>query len=351
MNRGVNYRFLFAIAFFILLVNLSSAARVPVVNGDGDAWGTILNNFLNVSLNESGSLRNILGDLIVGGNGNFSGIIYYNNSIPITALNSTLLSLTINTTANIQQLINGTNIKFGNADFNNGWTNGGVSISGGNLYAQTVYVYNISSLNINNLNVNGSLFPAFDNTFDLGNSSMRWRSFDFSGSGNISNNLNVLGSVGIGTNNPNQTLEVNGTILSRKTNSGVIGRSDAQIEFQNNGSGHALLSSVMLQNPPNTVNENAWSGAAYRGNGVLTQMGAFYMRWYNNNETTGYSVMGIHPNYNGGATAQVGFEIFGNHGILMFGGANATSPANNYLQITRTTGFPSIMGSNDLALD
>jgi len=35
-----------------------SASRLPTVDGDDDAWGTILNDFLNVSHNESGELRN-----------------------------------------------------------------------------------------------------------------------------------------------------------------------------------------------------------------------------------------------------------------------------------------------------
>jgi hypothetical protein len=34
-----------------------SAARLPIVEGDTNTWGTILNEFLNVSLNETGHLR------------------------------------------------------------------------------------------------------------------------------------------------------------------------------------------------------------------------------------------------------------------------------------------------------
>ncbi len=43
----------------ILILNITfvSAERLPTVGGDDDAWGTILNQFLNVSLNESGELR------------------------------------------------------------------------------------------------------------------------------------------------------------------------------------------------------------------------------------------------------------------------------------------------------
>ncbi len=49
------------ILIFALIIILSakvvSAERVPTVGGDTDNWGTILNQFLNVSLNESGELR------------------------------------------------------------------------------------------------------------------------------------------------------------------------------------------------------------------------------------------------------------------------------------------------------
>jgi hypothetical protein len=49
--------------------------------------------------------------LNVRGQGNFSGIIYYNNQTPITALNSTTLASSISTTANIQNLINDSSLK------------------------------------------------------------------------------------------------------------------------------------------------------------------------------------------------------------------------------------------------
>ena len=253
----------------ILLINSASAFRLPTVGGDSNTWGDILNSFLNVSLNETGQLRDV-SNLYVTNLANFSGTLFINNGTDIQLFNDTnlinsinttsniqnLLNSTgiystynstyanyaynvsynwtapansytdsritavnttgqsaltinttlniqnlynntlyqglgiINTTANIQNLINGTNIKFGNVDFNNGWTSGGVSISGGNLFAQTLYVYNISSLNINTLNVNGSAIPAFDNQFDLGNLTYRWR--NIYSSGNIYTNGTVF---------------------------------------------------------------------------------------------------------------------------------------------------------------
>ena len=132
-----------------------------------------------------------------------------------------------------------------------------------------------------------------------------------------------------------------------------IGRGDAQIEFRNNGTGHAMLSSVLMQNPPNTVNENAWSGQAYGGDGTLVQQGAFYMKWHDPSEKNGYSTMGVHPNYfsNGIIYTDTAFEVYGAHGIAMFNGPSGTPPLERYLLVNRTGGVPSIVGSTDLVLE
>ena len=66
----------------------------------------------------------------------------------------------------------------GEFDFNGGFENGGVSIrSGGRIYADTGFFYNISKINLTSLNINGSILPqsGYDNTFDLGAPSLRWR--------------------------------------------------------------------------------------------------------------------------------------------------------------------------------
>ena len=46
----------FVSLIIILTVNVS-AARLPIEGGDDGVWGTLLNEFLNVSLNETGELR------------------------------------------------------------------------------------------------------------------------------------------------------------------------------------------------------------------------------------------------------------------------------------------------------
>ncbi len=51
-------KFIFVFIFVSLIsLNFVSASRLPIVGGDEDTWGTVLNEFLNVSLNESGHIR------------------------------------------------------------------------------------------------------------------------------------------------------------------------------------------------------------------------------------------------------------------------------------------------------
>jgi len=99
---------------------------------------------------------------------------------------------------------------------NNGWLNGGVSILDGDIYAQSLFVYNISSINVNNININGSLLPlsGWDNTFDIGSSSLRWKDLYLSGhiySDGVGDNY-FLGDLGIGTTSPTEKLNVVGNV-------------------------------------------------------------------------------------------------------------------------------------------
>jgi len=57
MKRGRCGNYLSGIVILVLLINFSSAIRLPIVGGDSNSWGDILNTFLNVSHNETGELR------------------------------------------------------------------------------------------------------------------------------------------------------------------------------------------------------------------------------------------------------------------------------------------------------
>ena len=119
---------------------------------------------------------------------------------------------------------NGTTSFNGNTNFNGDWQSGGLSIINGDIYAQTVFAVNLTGLNVSNLNINGSFLPqdGFDNTFDLGSSSLSWRDLwigrnvDISGDLIVDSNTLFIDStnnrVGIGTTNPTQKLEINGSL-------------------------------------------------------------------------------------------------------------------------------------------
>ncbi|MBI4096910.1 MAG: hypothetical protein HY428_00650, partial [Candidatus Levybacteria bacterium] len=125
------------------------------------------------------------------------GIYLYITSGSLT-LNETKLNTTIgiyNTSlknyADANFILNTGDTATGTYDFNGGWQSSGLTISGGDLYAQTIFVYNITSLNVNNLNINGSLIPqaGLDDTFDLGNSSLRWSDLFLSDNAYINGSL------------------------------------------------------------------------------------------------------------------------------------------------------------------
>ncbi len=151
--------------------------------------GTGFFNFVSTTFNATASWFNGLFNWIIKNDASRSYLAFNGSDLSFneTQLNNTIdirttsIVQTVNTTGNIQNLINGTNMKFADVDFNNGWQSGGASIIGGDFLAKTIYVTNLSSLSVSTLNINGSFIPYFDNQFDLGNATNRWRNINISG--------------------------------------------------------------------------------------------------------------------------------------------------------------------------
>ena len=99
------------------------------------------------------------------------------------------------------KLVGGNSIN-GQQDYNGGWTSGGLSIIDGDIYAQTGYFYNLTGINLETLNINSSILPQFDNVFNIGSSTKRYKDFY------LSNDAFIGGDVGIGTISPNALLDI-----------------------------------------------------------------------------------------------------------------------------------------------
>jgi len=188
--------------------NMTTPAIDYIVNTYNSTWD---NNWVNqFAYNHTSSTIGILGTNFTTLTNNLASV---NTTLNIQNLyNSTLTQglNSINTTANIQTLINGTNANFANVEFNGGWTNGGASVIGGNIFARAAYFYNITGLDVNTLKINGSLLPTtgWDNIFDIGSSSLRWRNLYIGGDARINGTI-YYGNGGIPITALNETGLIN----------------------------------------------------------------------------------------------------------------------------------------------
>ena len=64
----------FALLMLLSLAKMAYSARQPLVSNDNDQWGTILNAYLNVTLNENGSIKANVNSSISLWNSTGSGI-------------------------------------------------------------------------------------------------------------------------------------------------------------------------------------------------------------------------------------------------------------------------------------
>jgi hypothetical protein len=136
--------------------------------------------------------------------------------------------------------------------------------------------------------------------------------------------------------------------------SGATGRSDSQIEAQNDlaGTYHALVSIFNRKNPGDNLQEAAVSYQAYDSTGIVRQMASISAMWSNNaTVATGYAVLRFNVDGVGGAS-DIALRLYGSAGGAVFFSASDTDPAGGkWIKIWRTGGNPSIVGAADLVLD
>ena len=122
----------------------------------------------------------------------------------------------------------------GGLNVDGNWLDGGVTIDGGEIYAQTGFFYNITSLELSNLAVNGSLFPqlGWDNTFDIGNGTLRWQDLHLSGSALINGTVVSDGAIfSQGHNLTNAFLYATNDTFLFEDNNSLIGNYSSNTDF------------------------------------------------------------------------------------------------------------------------
>jgi hypothetical protein len=213
------------LAYFLLIfiiISVVYSARLPLVGGDTDQWGTVLNEFLNVSFSENGTLRN--------NTVNTSNII----SSAITA--EKLAPLSVNSTHIALNSVNGAQL----ADTLT--LDSGLTISG------SAYGLNIETVNVT-----------------------------------ISGNSTFSSHVGIGISNPTTKLDVNGSFRLGSAGSSTSGIIHGKVDVDPPSIGAASSSSftitltgaavgdLVFLNPPDTLEDVlAYQGANVTGSNTVT---------------------------------------------------------------------------------
>jgi hypothetical protein len=170
----------------ILIGNLSLADKITF------GLGQIIDSLVSGWLKISGSV-NVTKSLIVEGGVNITGDFGVNKELNITAATGGLVTAgSINASGTIQgsTLTDGTTIitsgvvNANQIEVGGGFSAGGLSLQqDGTILTQgdVLFSGNITVINVTYLSVNGSIIPGLDNTFNIGNTSFRWKNANFSG--------------------------------------------------------------------------------------------------------------------------------------------------------------------------
>lgn len=128
-----------------------------------------------------------------------------------------------------------------------------------------------------------------------------------------------------------------------------LGRTDAQIEFRNDGGiGHSMISGMQMVYPGAIDREVAFNAQAYTANGANQQMGSMSYVWIDAGASTFNSVWRLEV-----SQGQVPIRCYGRgRGCVLFGPNGAAAdhdPATGpLLRIDRSSGYASIAGKSDL---
>ena len=198
--------------------------------------GQFFDNLADGWVKLTGAL-NVTSGVSIGGGLNISEDLRVNNQLNITSAGNLVTAGSITSAGTIQGAtltdgnvtITGGVVSASQVNVGGGFNAGGMTLLGADIITQGDILFsgNISVLNVTHLSVNGSILPALDSIFDIGNSSFRWRDANFTGRIE-SNALTVNGStlyvdslsnnVGIRTTNPANTLTVQGTLNATPAN-------------------------------------------------------------------------------------------------------------------------------------
>src|SRR3989344_2801849 len=277
---------IFIVFLFFLEITLAKGANLPIVGGDNDQWGTILNDYLQIEHDANGSHTNVTA-LTINSSGNITtsdsmsiskilrvGGNFIIDTLGRVGIGTTNPSSALNVTGNIGATGNITaDVFFGD----------GSGLTG--LIASTYnatydkFAYNQTIGAINYITSGGSLTSVQgNNTYikiggaltNYNNIALTNKSNVFFGNITIKNNLTVglntlyvdsaNGRVGIGTTNPSSALNVTGNI-------GATGNITADVFF---GDGSKLTGIVSGSTADGTINSSAWnrtSGKVFLANG------------------------------------------------------------------------------------
>ncbi|MBU2634400.1 MAG: hypothetical protein KJ674_04085 [Nanoarchaeota archaeon] len=162
--------FLLIIGIFLICeFNLISASRLPTVNGDSDAWGSVLNDFLSRIVGNNATELNLT---MVNGTNIYSSSINTTHLLDGTITADDLGTDSISddeidyTTVTLTDFTNDANY----LDKDEGGTIDGSLIINGNLSLIGSYL----NATVTNQYLNGSIFPDITKLFDLGSSIFMW---------------------------------------------------------------------------------------------------------------------------------------------------------------------------------